>query len=79
MLLRLLAWLGRTLLYTAYLAPLFILIILCSGEKFVNVARENKRHASACVQAAEVQELIRQVGLAPTKAKNIVNMSKVHQ
>jgi len=29
-------------------------------------------------QVAEVQELIRQVGLAPTKAKNICNMSKVH-
>ena len=28
-------------------------------------------------QIAEVQELIRQVGLAPTKAKNIYNMSKV--
>ena len=28
-------------------------------------------------QIAEVQELIRQVGLAPTKAKNICNMSKV--
>ena len=30
------------------------------------------------VQVAEVQELIRQVGLAPTKAKNICNMSKVN-
>ena len=29
-------------------------------------------------QIAEVQELVRQVGLAPTKAKNICNMSKVY-
>lgn len=29
------------------------------------------------MQVAEIQELIRQVGLAPTKAKNICNMSKV--
>ena len=28
-------------------------------------------------QIVEMQELIRQVGLAPTKAKNICNMSKV--
>ena len=29
------------------------------------------------VQVIRVQELIRQVGLAPTKAKNICSMSKV--
>lgn len=29
------------------------------------------------LKIAEVQELVRQVGLAPTKAKNICNMSKI--